>query len=72
MAGEDAHVVTHDDGWAVEVGGEIASTHSTQDEATQAARQHAEQNESELVIHGEDGQIREKDSEGNDPRDIPG
>ena len=26
----------------------------------------------ELVIHGEGGEIREKDSHGNDPRDIPG
>jgi hypothetical protein len=26
----------------------------------------------ELQIHGEDGRIREKNSYGNDPRDIPG
>ena len=32
----------------------------------------AEDQNSELVIHGKDGKIREKDSHGNDPRDIPG
>jgi hypothetical protein len=32
----------------------------------------AEQDQGELVIHGEDGEIREKDSHGNDPRNIPG
>jgi Uncharacterized protein conserved in bacteria (DUF2188) len=44
----------------------------TQDEAIQWGRQLAERENGELVIHGEDGQIREKDSHGNDPRDIPG
>ena len=32
----------------------------------------AEEQASELVVHGEDGKIREKDCHGNDPRDIPG
>ena len=35
-------------------------------------RRLAERENGELVIHGEVGQIREKDSHGNDPRDIPG
>lgn len=32
----------------------------------------AEDQNSEVVIHGRDGKIRDKDSYGNDPRDIPG
>jgi hypothetical protein len=32
----------------------------------------AEQEQGELVIHAEGGQIREKDSHCNDPREIPG
>jgi hypothetical protein len=47
-------------------------TFDTQDEAIQEGRQLAEEENGELVIHGEDGQIREKDSHGNDPRNIPG
>jgi hypothetical protein len=35
-------------------------------------RKLAEQEQSELVIHSEDGKIREKDSHGNDPRNFPG
>ena len=44
----------------------------TQDEAIRWGRRLAERENGELVIHGDDGQIREKDSHGNDPRDIPG
>jgi Uncharacterized protein conserved in bacteria (DUF2188) len=32
----------------------------------------AEDQNGELVVHAQDGSIREKDSHGNDPRDIPG
>jgi len=52
--------------------GDIRSTHGTQEEAINEGRSLAEQEHGELVIHGEDGQIREKDSHGNDPRDVPG
>lgn len=68
----DVHVVTSGGEWALEVGGDIRSTHRTQDEAIGEGRQLAEQEQGELVIHGEDGQIREKDSHGADPREIPG
>jgi hypothetical protein len=56
----------------IEVDGEIRFTYDTQEEAIEVDRRVAEQEHGELVIHGEDGQIREKDSHGNDPRDIPG
>jgi len=68
----DVHVVPSGDQWTVEIGGNKRSTHATQEEAIRHGRQLAEEQASELVIHGEDGKIREKDSHGNDPRDIPG
>jgi uncharacterized protein DUF2188 len=46
--------------------------HRTQDEAISQGRQLAEKKHGELVIHAQGGEIREKDSHGNDPRDIPG
>jgi len=68
----DVHVVPQASRWGLEVDGQIRSTHDTQQEAIDQGRQLAERERGELVIHGKDGQIREKDSHGNDPRDIPG
>jgi Uncharacterized protein conserved in bacteria (DUF2188) len=68
----DVHVVASGDQWACEMNGNIRSTHATQAEAIKQARFLAEDQNSELVIHGEDGRILEKDSHGHDPRDIPG
>jgi len=68
----DVHVVPHGDSWALEVAGDKQETFDTQDEAISRGRELAEQEQGELVIHGEGGQVREKDSHGNDPRDIPG
>jgi Uncharacterized protein conserved in bacteria (DUF2188) len=68
----DVHVVPAGDQWEVEIGGNIRSTYDTQAEAIKQGRHLAEDQNSELVIHGQDGSIREKDSHGNDPRDIPG
>jgi hypothetical protein len=45
----------------------VSSIHSTQAEAAQAARSTAQRQQSELLIHGRNGQIRERDSYGNDP-----
>ncbi|MBP9113666.1 MAG: DUF2188 domain-containing protein [Polyangiaceae bacterium] len=39
----------------------------TQKEAIAEGRKIAQREKSELVIHGEDGRIREKNSYGNDP-----
>ncbi len=68
MSGKNQHVVPHQGGWAVKgVGHERAtSVHPTQKEAIDAARGRARNQESELVIHGVDGRIRNKDSYGND------
>jgi hypothetical protein len=68
----DVHVVPSGDRWTCEIGGKKRSTHTTQEEAIRQGRHLAEDQNSELVIHGQDGSIREKDSHGNDPREIPG
>ena len=68
----DVHVVPQASRWGLEVNGEIRSTHDTQDEAINEGRGLAKQEQGELVIHGQDGQVREKDSHGNDPSEIPG
>ena len=43
------------------------SHHRTQKEAADAARQIAQNQKSEVLIHGRDNLIRERDSYGNDP-----
>jgi hypothetical protein len=66
--GKDIHVVPRGGKWAVEpAGGRPTSTHRTQHAAIDTARPQARRNESELVIHDREGQIRDKDSHGHDP-----
>ncbi|MFA5964644.1 MAG: DUF2188 domain-containing protein [Sphingomonas sp.] len=69
MSGKNQHVVPHDHGWAVKGAGNSRATavFNTQAEAIAHARQIAQNQESELLIHGKNGQIRERDSFGNDP-----
>lgn len=70
MADEhDRHVVPRDGGWAVVKPGadRASSLHDTQKEAIEQARRTAEQTHGEVVIHGRDGRIRDKDSFGHDP-----
>lgn len=68
------HVMPSGDDWVVKREGEDdpLSTHRTQAEAEEAGREVAKREEVEFMLHGSDGRIREKDSYGNDPRDIPG
>lgn len=63
------HVVPRPDGWAVikSNGLRASSTHNTQKQAIEAGRTLAQNQGTELVIHGRNGQIREKNSYGNDP-----
>ena len=69
MAGKNQHVVPRDDAWAVRGEGNTRDTslHRTQAEAERAAREIAINQKSEVLIHGEDGRIRERNSYGNDP-----
>ena len=69
------HVVpTERNGWAVEVEGTDGATshYPSQDEAIAAGTEKAKNDKVELFIHGRDGQIRERNSFGHDPRDIKG
>jgi hypothetical protein len=67
--GKNQHVVPHNGGWAVraENSTHVTSQHNTQSEAINAGRTIAQHQSSELVIHGRDGRIRDKDSHGHDP-----
>ena len=65
----DVHVVPQGNKWAIEVEGSsrASSTHNTQAKAIPQARRIAQQNHTELLIHGKDGKVRERNSYGNDP-----
>jgi len=66
--GNNQHVVPHSEGWAVKSEGAQKATKvtRTQQEAIEIARDIARNQSSELNIHNRDGQIREKNSYGND------
>jgi hypothetical protein len=68
----DVHVVPDGDGWKIEHDGTDVDTFGTQAEAIAAGRSVAEDEQCELVVHRQEGQIRAKDSHGNDPSSIPG
>jgi hypothetical protein len=73
----DRHVVKHDDGWAVvkEDHQRASAVKPTQREARQRAREIVGNlGGGEMVTHGENGKIREKDTiaPGNDPRSSKG
>lgn len=67
--GKDRDVVPYEDGWAVRKSGSerVSSIHRTQNAAINRAIPGAKADKSEVVIHGRDGKIRDKDSYGNDP-----
>jgi len=67
--GKNQHVVPHNGEWAVRGEGneKVTSVHPTQAEAIAAARPISINQQSELVIHRPNGQIRDKDSHGHDP-----
>lgn len=63
------HVVPVGDKWGVQGVGNTRKTVivDTQREAIDRAREIAQNRQSEVVIHRQNGQIRDKDSYGNDP-----
>ena len=69
MAGKNQHVVPHAGGWAVRGAGSqrASGVFDTQREAIGRAREISRNQGSELLIHGRDGRIRERDSHGGDP-----
>ena len=67
--GVNQHVVPHEDGWAVKGAGNEKATRvvDTQAEAIDIARGIAINQESEMLVHGRNGQIRHRNSYGPDP-----
>ena len=63
------HVVPHPDGWAVRKSGSdrVSQVFDTQQEAINRGREISINQGAELLIHGRDGRIRERDSHGHDP-----
>lgn len=68
--GKNQHVTPHPNGgWQVKGAGNSRATvrTATQREAIPVAREISKNQKSELIIHRSNGQIREKNSYGNDP-----
>lgn len=67
--GKNQHVVKTEGGWGVRGENTTRNTQNfdTQRAAINRAREIAINQKSELLIHGRDGQIRDKHSYGNDP-----
>ncbi|SEO00815.1 hypothetical protein SAMN05216436_12852 [bacterium A37T11] len=66
---KNQHVVPHNGNWAVrgEGNSRVTVITSTQSEAINIAREISRNQQSELFIHRPNGQIRDRDSYGNDP-----
>ena len=69
MSKRNQHVVPLGNGWAVKGAGASRATVITtkQSDAISVARDIARTNSTELIIHGRDGKIRERNSYGTDP-----
>ena len=67
--GKNQHVVPHNGKWAVRGAGNsrVTATFRTQEQARVQARRIAIREQSEVVTHRPNGQIRDKDSYGHDP-----
>lgn len=67
---KNQHVTPHKSGnWQVKGAGNSKATRvtTTQEKGIKIASEIAKRQHSEVVIHGKDGRIRDKDSYGNDP-----
>ena len=63
---ESYHVVRGRNHWAVKSDGLILSAHDTQKQAIKSGKMIAKMTQGELLIHGRNGKIREKNSFGSD------
>ena len=66
---KNQHIVPHAEGWAVKSEGSSRASRvfETQQEAIARGREIAINQQSELFIHNRQGQIRERNTYGNDP-----
>ncbi len=71
---KSVHITKRENGWAVitEKSERAVKITTTQKEAIDLGRSIAKNNKSELIIHGRDNKIREKDSHGKDSPNIKG
>lgn len=67
MAKKNQHVVKHENGWAIKGAGNEKATKvvDTQKKAIIIARKIAINQKSEMLIHGADGKIRERNTYSN-------
>ena len=67
--GKNKHVVSVGDRWAVKEEGaaEPFAVFKTQSEAWEKAKSIARKERAEALLHGRDGQIRERNTYGHDP-----
>lgn len=74
MSKEDVHIVPENNQWAskVEKENQPKKIAKTQKDAIKLGRELAKSSRSELIIHGRDGRIKEKNTYGKDPRKIKG
>ncbi len=74
MKNKDVHITQRPAGWAVVVSGNERASKvlDTQKQAIEYGKEIAKNNASDLVVHGRDGKIRQKDSYGHDPKTIKG
>lgn len=63
------HVVPHGDDWATTREGNqhVSKVYKRQSDAIDAGKPTAQRNQTELIIHNREGEIRERNSYGNDP-----
>ncbi|CAD0000757.1 DUF2188 domain-containing protein [Flavobacterium salmonis] len=68
MTKKNQHVVPKGDNWAIRGAGnsKVTKVVSTQKEAVQIARKIAINQGSEMLVHGRNGQIRERNTYGKD------
>jgi len=72
--GKNQHVVPTDKGWAIKGEGnsKATKTFDTKEKALEMGKQIAQNQKSELIIHGKDGAIQSKNSYGKDPTSSKG
>jgi Uncharacterized protein conserved in bacteria (DUF2188) len=74
MADGFVHTVYKDGQWVNEIegSGAVGGVHATKEEAVEVGRARARQDQTEHVIHKQDGTIGGRSSYGNDPVSRPG
>jgi hypothetical protein len=74
MPGKNIHVVPTHNGWAVEAEGRSGNQQrfTSMDHAIATGREKARRAQVDLLIHGRDHQIMERNAFGNAPADLAG